>query len=116
MIAKEKGTIAEYSVALKALKKGWGVSVPLGDHAAYDLIFDVADRLVKIQVKSAWFDQQKQNFVVDNRRTKTNRRHIKRENYTRMILILRFCIYKNWTFAISCRQKFLFLMGVKYSW
>jgi lipopolysaccharide export LptBFGC system permease protein LptF len=82
MITKEKGTIAEYSVALKALKKGWGVSVPLGDHAAYDLIFDVADRLVKIQVKSAWFDQQKQNFVVDNRRTKTNRRHIKRENYT----------------------------------
>ena len=33
-------------------------------------------------VKCAWFDNKKNNYVVDNRRTKTNRRHMLRENYT----------------------------------
>ena len=37
--------------------------------------------MIKIQVKSAWFDQHKENYVVDNRRTKTNRREMIRSNY-----------------------------------
>ncbi len=38
-------------------------------------------RSFKIQVKSAWFDEKRQNFVVDNRRTKTNRRRMVRTYY-----------------------------------
>ena len=38
-------------------------------------------RLVRIQIKSAWWDAVKQNYVVDNRRTKTNRRQMVREPY-----------------------------------
>ena len=54
----------------------------MGDRLPYDLLlFDVAVFLIKIQVKSAWFDKPSGNYVVDNRRTKTNRRVMLREVY-----------------------------------
>jgi hypothetical protein len=53
----------------------------VGDRLAYDLVFDVEGSLIKIQVKYAWFDQPSGNYVVDNRRTKTNRRSMIREAY-----------------------------------
>lgn len=81
MDTKLKGDIAEQSVALYALKQGWGVLKPLGDRLPYDLVFDVGSSLFKIQVKSAWFDAKRSNYVVDKRRTKTNRRQMLRENY-----------------------------------
>ena len=78
---KQKGDIAEQAAILKALKLGWEVLRPFGDRLPYDLVFDVNGKLVKVQVKAAWFDHQKGNYVVDNRRTKTNRRQMVRENY-----------------------------------
>lgn len=66
---------------LQALKRGWGVLEPIGDRLPYDLVFDVAGALVKVQVKCAWFDNSSQNYVVDNRRTKTNRRFMVRDVY-----------------------------------
>ena len=47
----------------------------------YDLVFDVAGAFVKVQVKSSWYDVPSGNYVVDNRRTKTNRRRMIREVY-----------------------------------
>jgi hypothetical protein len=81
MDTKLKGDIAEQAVILKALKLGWGVSVPVGDRLPYDLILDIEGKLQKIQVKAAWFDQNKNNYVADNRRTQTNRRSMKRSAY-----------------------------------
>ncbi len=81
MDTKQKGDIAEQAVVLQALKQGWGVLKPLGDRLPYDLVFDIGGSLVKIQVKSAWFDAKRVNYVVDTRRTKTNRRQMLRENY-----------------------------------
>jgi lipopolysaccharide export LptBFGC system permease protein LptF len=81
MNTKLKGDIAEQAVILKALQKGWRVSVPIGDRLSYDLVFDINSNLLKIQVKSAWFDSNKNNYVVDVRRTKTNRREMKRMQY-----------------------------------
>jgi hypothetical protein len=78
---KLRGDIAEQAAVLCALKQGWGVLRPIGDRLPYNLVFDVSGRLVKIQVKSAWFDQPSGNYVVDNRRTKTNRRIMLREVY-----------------------------------
>ena len=78
---KLKGDIAEQAITLKALQKGWEVLKPIGDRLPYDLAFDIDGSLLKIQVKSAWFDQRKENYVVDNRRTQTNRRSMKRSNY-----------------------------------
>ena len=82
MSTKLKGDIAEQAVILQALKFGWGVLKPLGDRLPYDLVFDINGKFIRIQVKSAWFDESRKNYVVDNRRTKTNRRIMVREAYT----------------------------------
>jgi hypothetical protein len=84
MDTKLEGDIAEQAAILQALKRGWGVLKPVGDRLPYDLddlVFDVAGVLVKVQVKSAWLDSLRGNYVVDNRRTKTNRRVMLRESY-----------------------------------
>lgn len=81
MNTKQKGDIAEHEVVLFALKQGWGVLKPIGDRLPYDLVFDIQGVLVKVQVKLAWFDVKRQNYVVDTRRTKTNRRVMVRDNY-----------------------------------
>ena len=47
----------------------------------YDLVLDVDGALVKVQVKSSWFDGPSGNYVVDSRHTKTNRRVMVREAY-----------------------------------
>jgi hypothetical protein len=79
---KLKGDIAEQAAILHALERGWGVLKPVGDRLPYDLVFDVQKILVKVQVKWAWFDEARGNYVVDNRRSKTNRRRIVRGVYS----------------------------------
>ena len=81
MDTKLKGDIAEQAAVLHALKRGWGVLRPVGDRLPYDLVFDVEGTLIKVQVKYAWFDEPSGNYVVDDRRTKTNRRLMVREAY-----------------------------------
>jgi PD-(D/E)XK endonuclease len=78
---KIKGDIAEQAAVLHALKRGWGVLKPVGDRLPYDLVFDLEGNLIKVQVKYAWFDEPSGNYVVDNRRTKTNRRLMLRQAY-----------------------------------
>ena len=48
----QKGAIAEAAITLAAVKLGIGVSRPLGDER-YDLIFDIGDRLIRVQCKWA---------------------------------------------------------------
>jgi PD-(D/E)XK endonuclease len=81
MDTKLKGDIAEQAAILQAMKHGFGVLKPIGDRLPYDLVFDVSGFLVKVQVKSAWLDLPSGNYVVNNRRTKTNRRVMLREAY-----------------------------------
>jgi hypothetical protein len=71
---KLKGDIGEQAVCLQALRRGFGVLKPVGDRLPYDLVFDVKGHLIKIQVKTAWFDVKSGNYIVDNRRCKTNRK------------------------------------------
>ncbi len=49
----------------------------------YDIVFDVRGQLVKVQVKSAWKDTKSTCYVVDARRTKTNRREMVRDYYNK---------------------------------
>jgi hypothetical protein len=76
---KLKGDIE--AAILQALKRGWEVLKPIGDRLPYDLVFDVQGALIKVQVKSAWFDKRTGHYVVDNRRIKTNRRFMVRDVY-----------------------------------
>jgi PD-(D/E)XK endonuclease len=57
MDTKLRGDIAEQAAVLYALKQGCGVLKPVGDRLPYDLVFDVAGQLVRLQAKSAWFDE-----------------------------------------------------------
>jgi hypothetical protein len=48
---------------------------------ARDVKLVISGRLVKVQVKCAWQDAASGNFVVDTRRTQTNRRIMLRKEY-----------------------------------
>ncbi|MBN1526147.1 MAG: endonuclease [Candidatus Omnitrophica bacterium] len=79
MDTKLKSDIAESAVITALLKRGFKVLKPVGDRLPYDLAVEVNGKLLKIQVKSAWYYNG--NYTVDTRRTKTNRRRMLRSRY-----------------------------------
>ena len=81
MDTKLKADIAESAVMTELLRRGFKVLKPVGDRLPYDLAVDFSGKLLRIQVKSAWFDRKKKMYSVDVRRTKTNRRKMVRERY-----------------------------------
>lgn len=85
-VSKEKDTklkadIAESAVITELLKRGFRVLRPIGDRLPYDLALDLNGKLIRIQVKSAWFSPKTKSYNVDVRRTKTNRRYMLRSRY-----------------------------------
>jgi len=81
MDTKLKADIAESAVITELLKKGFRVLKPVGDRLPYDLALDLNGKLIRIQVKSAWFNYKTKSYGVDVRRTKTNRRYMLRDRY-----------------------------------
>lgn len=79
---KLQADVAESAVVTELLKRGFTVLRPVGDRLPYDLAVDYGHKLVRIQVKSAWYEPAKDLYTVDVRRTKTNRRHMLRDRYT----------------------------------
>jgi hypothetical protein len=63
------------------LKRGFNVLRPVGDRLPYDLAIDINGKLIRIQVKSAWF--YRGAYKVDARMTKTNRREMVRKYYNK---------------------------------
>lgn len=80
MSTKLNGDIAEQIVILEALKRGFGVSVPIGNRLRYDLILDKNGNLYRIQVKKAYKSGYK-TYIVNTKRTCTNRKEIKIWHY-----------------------------------
>ncbi|MBI5145533.1 MAG: endonuclease [Candidatus Omnitrophica bacterium] len=81
MDTKLKADIAESAVITELLKRGFKVLKPTGDRLPYDLALDLHGKLIRIQVKSAWFNPKTKSYGVDVRRTKTNRRRMLRDRY-----------------------------------
>src|SRR3989338_11012261 len=81
MDTKLKADIAESAVITELLKRGFRVLRPVGDRLPYDLALDLNGKLLRVQVKCAWFDGSAKAYNVDVRRTKTNRRHMLRKRY-----------------------------------
>ena len=79
MDTKLKADIAESAVTTELLKRGFKVLKPVGDRLPYDLAIDLDGKLLKLQVKSAWF--YRGAYKVDYRVTKTNRRKMLRKRY-----------------------------------
>ncbi len=82
MDTKLRADIAESAATTELLKRGFRVLKPYGDRLPYDLALDVDGKLIRIQVKCAWFSRSGGCYVVDARRTKTNRRRMLRGFYT----------------------------------
>lgn len=78
---KLTGDISHYSVVVETLKFGWNPLLPIGDRLPYDLVLEINDKFCRIQVKTAWFSPKVDRWLVETRRTKTNRRRMKREYY-----------------------------------
>jgi hypothetical protein len=53
MTTDQKGSIAEAAIMLAAIKLGIGVLKPVNDGLRYDLVFDLASRLWRVQCKWA---------------------------------------------------------------
>ena len=79
---KLRADIAESAVIVELLKRGLRVLQPIGDRLPYDLAVDVRGKFIRLQVKSAWYEASKRLYTVDSRRTKTNRRQMRRARYT----------------------------------
>jgi len=79
MDTKLKADIAESATITRLLKEGFRVLKPIGDRLPYDLGVEINGKILRIQIKSAW--RQNGSYVVDNRRTKTNRRQMVRSCY-----------------------------------
>jgi hypothetical protein len=79
---KLRADVAESAVITQLLKRGFRVLRPIGDRLPYDVALDCPGRLVRIQIKSAWYEPTKELYTVDCRRTKTNRRQMLRQRYT----------------------------------
>ncbi|MFY9484358.1 MAG: group I intron-associated PD-(D/E)XK endonuclease [Patescibacteria group bacterium] len=81
MDTKLKADIAESAVVTELLRRGFKVLKPVGDRLPYDIAVDLNGKLIRIQIKHAWFVPANNYFAVDVRRTKTNRRVMRRERY-----------------------------------
>ncbi len=82
MDTKLKADIAEAAVVTELLSRGYNVLRPVGDRLAYDIAIDIQGRLIRIQVKHAWFNKKDDVYIVDARRTMTNRRQMLRKKYS----------------------------------
>ena len=58
-----KGRITEQKCYLKCLEAGYMVSKPLFDNARYDFILDTGNKLLRIQVKSSAWNEDKTAFT-----------------------------------------------------
>ena len=82
MDTKQKADIAESAVTTELLSRGYNVLRPVGDRLSYDLAVDHDGKFVRFQIKMAWFNELKKMYIVDNRRTRTNRRQMLRKRYS----------------------------------
>lgn len=51
LTSNDKGNIAEAAITLEAIKLGIDVLKPIAEHGRYDLVFDLGDRLLRVQCK-----------------------------------------------------------------
>jgi antitoxin (DNA-binding transcriptional repressor) of toxin-antitoxin stability system len=57
LTSNEKGNIAEAAIALEAIKLGIDVLRPVSEHGRYDLLFDLGQRVIRVQCKWGALDQ-----------------------------------------------------------
>jgi PD-(D/E)XK endonuclease len=80
MTTDQKGAIAEAAIALEALKLGIDVYRPLNEGSRFDMLFDLAGQLVRVQCK--WASRCGQVIVARCYSARRNRDGLVRRLYT----------------------------------
>lgn len=79
---KTKGRITEQRCYLKCLEQGYQVSRPMYDDARYDFILDTGQKLLKIQIKSSTWNEDKTAFSFNGYSQHSTGKGNKRMKYT----------------------------------
>ena len=78
-----QGAITEQKCFLKCIEYGYQVSKPLFDNARYDFILDTGIKLLKIQIKTShWIDDKHSSFVFNGYSQHSTGEGNKRMKYT----------------------------------
>lgn len=78
---KYKGNLTELLCLAAFTKLGYQISIPYGDHARYDFIVDINNKLYRIQCKTAT-ECAKGVYVFSCRSTAANRSRVASRSYT----------------------------------
>ena len=65
MNVNQKGKISELDVLSYVIKKGYSVSIPFGDKDRYDQVWDINNKLYRIQIKTAHQRKDKQGRITN---------------------------------------------------
>lgn len=79
--SKRTGDIAEQFLILEALRNNYEVLKPIGDRLPYDLVLTKDNRFVRIQVKTAWYNEPKNGWIVTTSRTRFGKNKCHRDPY-----------------------------------
>lgn len=64
MDTNQKGKITEVNILSYLVNQGYSVSLPFGDKDRYDQIWDINNKLYKVQIKtSRWIDEEHSGIV-----------------------------------------------------
>lgn len=77
-----KGAITEQKCFLKCIETGWIVSKPLFDNARYDFIADTGKQLLRIQIKTSAWNEDKTAFTFNGYSQHSTGHGNKRMKYT----------------------------------
>ena len=72
MNTNQKGKITEIEVLSYITKLGYSVSIPFGDKDRYDQIWDIDGKLLKIQIKTSHWKNDKHNAFTFKCKTTSN--------------------------------------------
>ena len=83
LTVKRKGILTEEAIKLWFLRKGYSISVPIGDDDRYDFIVDFNGKLVKMQSKTGNLTRQKGCLNFSTASSKCNSSGSHRIQYTK---------------------------------
>ena len=72
MNTKKTGELTEQRVIVRLLELGASVSEPVGDSDRYDLIVDTGSNLLRVQVKTGWFNSGRVVFKTESTPNRPN--------------------------------------------
>ena len=75
------GDISEQKFILYCLQNNIPISRPIGNNLPYDFIIEYQDRLLKIQVKTAYKGSSQDSWIFNTRSTSKNYSEVTNKNY-----------------------------------